>query len=324
MLFDSVTVTDEGDLLVSFHSQVSSEAQTVAELLPCFIQHEMHIDPQFYCLPSLLQDTLGSVYNPVSRKGFLSKLKNTIVDQAVSPSPRFTLPEFCREFSAEELVRVFKCPIYAGVFPSSNEDDLVSLAESIATSPPVRLHGSSQPQVDQIMQEAKTIQTIQMEEMSELSGNSFDSKTSQNAFFIEERAEFKVKNRFMDKVVDHIRRKQYQVADTIMQVGEISVEDLKEQFPDEAEEFVGASKSEEEAAPYKPPEEVGINATNSNAMDASEDEQGEEQEELSMSSEQEESSISSEQEDMSLSSQLTEVAGSPSKGTGGLNPGGHT
>ena len=127
----------------------------------------------------------------------------------------------------------------------------------------------------------------------------------------------------MDKVVDHIRRKQYQVADTFMQVGEISVEELKEQFPDEAEEFVGASKSQEEA-PFKPSEEVGINATNSNAMDASEDQQGEEQEESSMSSEQEESSISSEQEDMSLSSQLTEVASSPSKGTGGLNPGGHT
>lgn len=95
MLFDLVMVMDEGELLLSFHSQVAKEAQTVMELLPCFIQHEMHIDPNFYCLPSLLQENLGSVYNPISRKGFLSKFKSTIMEETPSPSPCIMLPEFC-------------------------------------------------------------------------------------------------------------------------------------------------------------------------------------------------------------------------------------
>jgi hypothetical protein len=234
MLFDSVTVTDEGELLLSFHSQVAEEAQTVAELLPCFIQHEMHIDPQFFCLPSLLQENLGSVYNPITRKGFLSKFKNTILEEAPSASPRNMLPEFCREFSAEDLVRVFKCSIFEGAFPSSSDDDLISLAQSIVTSPPVRRNNLSVNQMEQFLNEAKIIQTVQMDEMSGLSGNSFDSKTSQNAYYIEERAMFKVKDKFMRKLADLINDKEFEAALVTIAVGDISLDEFQQNFPDEA------------------------------------------------------------------------------------------
>lgn len=51
-----------------------------------------------------------------------------------------------------------------------------------------------------------------MDEMSGLSGNSFDSKTSQNAYYIKERALFKVKDKFMQTLVDLIKCKEFDAA----------------------------------------------------------------------------------------------------------------
>lgn len=298
LVFDSVTVTDEGVLLLTFHAQVAEEAMTVAELLPCFIRHEMHIDPNFYCYSSLIQDTMDGVYNPVSRTGYQARFRNTVLADSGPISAKHRLPEFCREFSASELMKVLKCPVFSNAFPAANDDELASLAESLMTSPPVQVQLNTRMQVDQIMQGAKE---IHLDELSGLSGNSFDSKTSQNAFYIEQRAKYKLKESSMKKLKDLAFEKDLTETETnlIMDLGQFNREEFQEAFPLAAQRIWNRNHCQAE-----------VSMTSINKEEIMED-----LEEQVLSEDDNESSHSADH------SESTEVAGSPSKGTGGPNPG---
>lgn len=117
--------------------EVAEEAQSIAELLPLFLKHEMQIDSSFYCLPDLEKAAMGGQYNPITRIGYLGKFLNTIRDEE-SVSKKAHLPEFCQEFEAEELVKVFRCSYLFPNLQQAADDDLASLAGSIASYAPLR------------------------------------------------------------------------------------------------------------------------------------------------------------------------------------------
>jgi glutamyl/glutaminyl-tRNA synthetase len=237
---------------------------------------------------------MDGVYNPVSRTGYQARFRNTILADSIPISTKHRLPEFCRDFSASELIKVLKCPVFSSAFPAANDDELASLAESLMTSPPVPVQLNTRIQVDQIMQGAKE---LHLDELSGLSGNSFDSKTSQNAFYIEQRAKYKVKDTSMRKLRDLAFEKDLSETETnlIMELGQFNREEFQEAFPQAAERIWNVSL---------------VTRTNKEVN-------MEDLEEQDLSFDDEDSIHSSEHSDS------TEVAGSPSKGTGGLNPGGN-
>ena len=327
LVFDSVVISSDGSVLLSFKAQLAEEAQSIADLLPAFIRHEMHVDPNFFCHSSLIQDTLDGVYNPISRKGFQARFKNAMTTDA-SPSKRHCLPEFCRNFPVAQLVQVLKTPAFAKSFPVANDDELASLAQSILTSPPFESTWHSMPMENL---ESTIVRTKDMEEdLSGLSGVSFDSKTSRNAHHIEERATFKMRDDSMRLLAQVVRENRMSSARDIMSLGKFTLEDFRQSYPKETEvleNYLSFSDSDSDDALGNSIPKTGTRNQAKSVVELMEldleDEDGEEDRSedqdrnVKVKGSQEASSDSE-----SVSSEDTEVAGSPSKGTGGPNPGG--
>jgi hypothetical protein len=211
LVFESVTVTNEGELLLTYKSHCAEEAQAIGELLPLFIKHEMEVDPMFYCTSELLQTAQEGYYNPLVRTGYLGLMKN-VFETGQGPNKKAALPEFCKDLTAEELVKVFKCPGFSlhPMFANLEEDDLASLANTIATSPKQKpLPEGGMTSLERMLKETKLIETSQgqEEEMSDMSGSSFDSSSSFNRFQIQERAKLLAKQMQMKEAIDKMVKK---------------------------------------------------------------------------------------------------------------------
>ena len=206
MVFESVTVvTDDGELLLTFKNHCQEEAKVIGELLPLFIKHEMEIDPIFFCSPDLLQKAQEGYYKPLVRMGYSGLMKN-VFESGEGPTKKAALPEFCNSLSAAELVKVLKCPGFSSLplVAELGDDDLASLANTIATSPnPKPLPEGGMSSLERMLKESKLIDTTQrQEDISDMSGSSFDSTSSFNRFQIQERAKLLAKQIQKKEAID--------------------------------------------------------------------------------------------------------------------------
>jgi hypothetical protein len=325
LVFESVTVTDKQELLLTFKKHTAEEALAIAELIPLFIKHEMQVDPMFYCFPSLLQVGHDGYYNPLLRSGFLGLLKNT-QEKKSEVSKKVGLPEFCRSMSGSELVKVFKCPGFSSLpmIADFEEDDLASLANTIATSPnPEKLPEAGMVGLESLLREANLIETSKSaDEISEISNTSFDSKGSFNRFQINERAQVLAKQiqkkQAMQDLIQAFKSDQVSdfERDTYCKVGNFSKEEFKAAFPKEFQEIWSVRED----------------------FDSSEDEileipeSGEDENEIMMENQMESTELNTMDEDISLSSSeesdeaeetdndssSTPKRGSPSKTVGAM------
>lgn len=239
LIYESVTVTDDGSLLLVYRDQVSEEALNVAKLLPLFTQHEMHIDPLFFCSSSLLNTTQGGYYNPLTRSGHIGLLQNTALQK--SSSKKTALPEFCRSFTSEELVKVFKCPLFYGsTYANTQDDDLLSLANTIVTSPnPFPVPDFGVNTLDILLQETKLIQTDSNDDnVSAMSNSTFDSKISYNAFQIDSRAQLLLQTAKLERMSTLAQKARLgtvstEFRDMACELGGFSPQEFSIQFPQE-------------------------------------------------------------------------------------------
>jgi len=361
LVFESVTITDEGELLLTFKNHCEEEARTIAELLPLFIKFEMGIDPQFYCHPSLLQAARDGYYNPLLRTGYSSLMRN-VVEVPNVQTKKSALPAFCKELPAAELMKVFKCPGFSALpFVSTmNEDDLASLADSIATSPnPQPIPEEGIFSLEKMMQEAKMIETTDtQDDMSDVSGASFDSAGSYNRLQIHARAQLLASQlrtrKAMEKMIEEHQKKPLtpEAVKMYCKIGEFSRSDLEALYPVEAKDIwkekeevkniekkgskkKGAAKKaifeleddkEEKVEGDDDKEDENEDEDEESSDEDDEEDEDEDEESSDEDSSDEDSSDEDdkedEDEDGSFASDDTEKKGSPKKGAGALNSGG--
>jgi hypothetical protein len=228
--------------------------------------------------------------------------------------------------SGSELVKVFKCPGFSSLpmIADFEEDDLASLANTIATSPnPEKLPEAGMVGLESLLREANLIETSKSaDEISEISNTSFDSKGSFNRFQINERAQVLAKQiqkkQAMQDLIQAFKSDQVSdfERDTYCKVGNFSKEEFKAAFPKEFQEIWSVREE----------------------FDSSEDEileipeSGEDENEIMMENQMESTELNTMDEDISLSSSeesdeaeetdndssSTPKRGSPSKTVGAM------